>query len=163
MVSFWRNRFPLFPLELTRNVFFEFFSKGVIFLALLNKTFLNRFIASVSMDKTVRHQFFHIQEIFFFFPISSTIFWSKTNSILKMKKSGFWWIIWACHCLTNGVWYFCVKIDWRGYKIFNSCFCSISTNKVSNPNYKRNEKQWNLCLQKKTDSVVFFHRNFCVE
>ena len=48
-------------------------------------------------------------------------------------------------------------------KIFNSCFCSISTNKVSNRNYKRNEKQRKLFLEKKSDSVVFFHRNYCVD
>ena len=47
--------------EFTKNVFFEFFSKGVIFSALLNKTFLNRFIESVSMDKAIWHQFFQIR------------------------------------------------------------------------------------------------------
>ena len=53
---------------------------------------------------------------------------------------------------------FMSKLIDGGKKFFNSCFCSISTNKVSNPNYKRNEKQWNLF-----SPVVFFHRNYCVD
>ena len=58
-----KTAFPTFFhfFELTKNVFFEFFSKGVIFSALLNRTFLNRFIESVSMDRAIWHQFFQIK------------------------------------------------------------------------------------------------------
>ena len=41
-------------------------------------------------------------------------------------------------------------------KIFNSCFCSDSTNKVSNRNYERNEKQRKLFLEKNQIHVYSF-------
>ena len=67
-------------------------------------------------------------------------------------------IVWL---MASGI--FVSKLIEGGTKFLIVVSVRFHFNKVSNPNYKRNEKQWNLCLQKKTDSVVFFHRNFCVE
>ena len=126
MVSFWRPLFPIFPLFwVNQKCVFEFFSKGVIFSALLKKNFLNRFIDSVSMDEAVWHKFFHIQEFFFFFIFISTFFWSKNNSILKVNESGFWWMFSACHRQFRVVWSFFLSVLNKNCKCFILVFAQF--------------------------------------
>ena len=119
MVLFWRPFFPLFPLFWVnqKGVFCTFLKMGN-FSALLIKTFPIRFIECVSMDIIDWHQFFEIQENITFFNFSSAQFWSKNNSISKVNKSGFWWMILACHRQFTVVWSFYLSILIKNCKFF---------------------------------------------
>ena len=80
-------------------MFFQLFSKWVSFTSLAMKTILNRFIKCSLVKCTDWANFFWLFEKKWFFPFLTQHLLSKKWNCSKVRKSYFWWLIWACHSL----------------------------------------------------------------